>query len=373
MSCHLVANKLPKLTILGQQPVASVTSKVTLSQFEQMSKRGQSSSRFSDKPTGFRGKGFRSDEPRGMRPPGPFRGMGPMDMPPGPPMFPPPPMGGPPIPPGPWMGPMPPPGDMGMMMHGPMPGYDMTGMRPPFGVPGAPHPDMMMMGPHQRPPGAHINPNFLHPDHRPRVNDPYSQAMGGPGTGPGGGMYGGAVSGVEFAEVMKRNHAVSSTAIARAEQDANSGDFDSAVNTLKTALSLILQSSAANSESSQALIQSLKDCLQGIEEQSEQSKNATQSPGSASGAVSPGQKTSSSASRSPTPARSRTPSPISERSPVRPRYEPYDRATLDRDKRDKIKSGRKDRETPYSRHSSSRSRGTSRRSNYDDDRRSRRR
>jgi hypothetical protein len=39
-----------------------------------------------------------------MRPPGPFRGMGPMDMPPGPPMFPPPPMGGPPIPPGPWMG-----------------------------------------------------------------------------------------------------------------------------------------------------------------------------------------------------------------------------------------------------------------------------
>ena len=50
------------------------------------------------------------------------------------------------------------------------------------------------------------------------------------------------------------------------------GDFDSAVNTLKTAMSLILQSSAANSESSQALIQSLKDCLQGIEEQMEHSR-----------------------------------------------------------------------------------------------------
>ena len=27
----------------------------------------------------------------------------------------------------------------------------------------------MMMGPHARPPGAHINPNFIHPDYRPRL------------------------------------------------------------------------------------------------------------------------------------------------------------------------------------------------------------
>ncbi|XP_062523033.1 cleavage and polyadenylation specificity factor subunit 7-like isoform X2 [Corticium candelabrum] len=373
VSCHVVVNKLPKLTILGQQPIAALSTKVMLSQFEQMSKRGQHSyTRFSDKqPSRGRGNMRSSDEPRGARPPGPFRpgGMGPMDMPPGPPMgmFPPP-MGGPPVPPGPWMGPMPPPGDMGMMMHRPMPGYDPMGMRPAFGPP-----PEMMMGPHARPPGAHINPNFIHPDYRPRLNESFGQGIGGSGAGHGNNPYGG-VSGAEFAEVMKRNHAVSSTAMMRAIQDANTGDFDSAVNTLKTAMSLILQSSAANSESSQALIQSLKDCLQGIEEQMEHSRNAGHSSGNA-GVSSPGRSNSSrsSQSRSPTPPRSRTPSPINDRSPARGPYDAYERTYSDKDKRDRTRGGRREREPVYSRHGSSRSGGTTRRGMYDDDRRSRRR
>ena len=46
-----------------------------------------------------------------------------------------------------------------------------------------------------------------------------------------------------------------------------SGDYESAVDTLKMAITLIKQSITANSESSQMLLQSLQDCLQGIERQ----------------------------------------------------------------------------------------------------------
>ena len=46
-----------------------------------------------------------------------------------------------------------------------------------------------------------------------------------------------------------------------------SGDYDSAVDMLRMAITLIKQSVTSGTETSQILIQSLQDCLHGIEEQ----------------------------------------------------------------------------------------------------------
>ena len=45
------------------------------------------------------------------------------------------------------------------------------------------------------------------------------------------------------------------------------GDYEGAVDTLRMAITLIKQSVTAGSEASQILIQSLQDCLHGIDEQ----------------------------------------------------------------------------------------------------------
>ena len=50
------------------------------------------------------------------------------------------------------------------------------------------------------------------------------------------------------------------------------GDYDSAVDMLRMAITLIKQSVTAGTETSQILIQSLQDCLHGIEEQVSMSK-----------------------------------------------------------------------------------------------------
>lgn len=68
-------------------------------------------------------------------------------------------------------------------------------------------------------------------------------------------------------ESMRRNQAVASTAIQRAMTDANAGEFESGIETLVTAISLIKQSSTANTEPAQVLVQSLQDCLHGLEGQ----------------------------------------------------------------------------------------------------------
>jgi cleavage and polyadenylation specificity factor subunit 6/7 len=57
----------------------------------------------------------------------------------------------------------------------------------------------------------------------------------------------------EIADANQRNRAISSSAISRAMSDANSGDYDSAIDTLKMAITLIKQSITAGSESSQVL------------------------------------------------------------------------------------------------------------------------
>ena len=97
-----------------------------------------------------------------------------------------------------------------------------------------------------------------------------------------------AISEAEFEEVMGRNRTVSSSAIARAVNDAATGnrtvdlmtlirfnltqfvagDYGSAIETLVTAISLIKQSKVAHDERCKILVSSLQDTLHGIEAKS---------------------------------------------------------------------------------------------------------
>merc|ERR1719397_1520767 len=64
------------------------------------------------------------------------------------------------------------------------------------------------------------------------------------------------------------NRTVSSSAIARAVQDAAVGEYASAIETLVTAISLIKQSKVAGDDRCKILISSLQDTLHGIENKS---------------------------------------------------------------------------------------------------------
>ena len=101
-------------------------------------------------------------------------------------------------------------------------------------------------------PAPHINPAIFPP------------GGGVPGYPPPGA----ALSEVEFEEIMARNRTVSSSAIARAVQDAASNDYASAIETLVTAISLIKQSKVAHDDRCRILITSLQDTLHGIESKS---------------------------------------------------------------------------------------------------------
>lgn len=67
---------------------------------------------------------------------------------------------------------------------------------------------------------------------------------------------------------MSRNRTVSSSAIARAVQDASCNEYGSAIETLVTAISLIKQSKVASDDRCKILISSLQDTLHGIENKS---------------------------------------------------------------------------------------------------------
>ncbi|BHF60604.1 Cleavage and polyadenylation specificity factor subunit 6 [Sparganum proliferum] len=77
----------------------------------------------------------------------------------------------------------------------------------------------------------------------------------------------------EFEDILQRNKTVSSSAINRAVQDAASGDYASAIETLVTAISLIKQSKIASDDRCKILINSLQDTLHGIESKSYGSKS----------------------------------------------------------------------------------------------------
>nr|CAH8854767.1 unnamed protein product [Trichobilharzia regenti] len=79
----------------------------------------------------------------------------------------------------------------------------------------------------------------------------------------------------EFEDILQRNKTVSSSAINRAVQDAASGDYASAIETLVTAISLIKQSKIANDDRCRILINSLQDTLHGIESKSYGAKSSS--------------------------------------------------------------------------------------------------
>ena len=133
---------------------------------------------------------------------------------------------------------------------GPLPhGVVQQGL-PPASIAGAPM--------HQLPPrpgvAPHINPAFINQE-----QPPIDPVTGVPLQTAGLNQ--------QDMESMRRNQAVASTAIQRAMTDANAGEFESGIETLVTAISLIKQSTTANTEPAQVLVQSLQDCLHGLEGQ----------------------------------------------------------------------------------------------------------
>jgi len=260
-SMRKVMDLLPKKELHGQNPVVTYATKQALHQFEAQSKT---------RPPQQSGQG--GGGPRGP-PPGAPNGRGPsMGRPPpvgrGPPPGAPPPIYRAP-PPGVTRGPPPighPPVGLPPPIRGPPPsvrGGPPPGLPPPpisgppptiHGPPPVrgPPPGMPPTGPPPVP-GAHVNPAFFPPGGAPVVG--YHEVPHG-------------LSEPEFEEIMSRNRTVSSSAIARAVQDAANQEFASAIETLVTAISLIKQSKVAADDRCKILISSLQDTLHGIEAKS---------------------------------------------------------------------------------------------------------
>jgi len=265
-SMRTLMDKLPKKELHGQIPVVTYATKQALNQFE-----AQSKTRPDPGPPGgstrppMGGSGGRFPLSGGFR-------SGPR--PDGRPMSSAPPYGGrPPLlsnpPPrssdhmrGPPRHHAPPPGSVPVPMQLP------PGLPPPVGMPGAPPMPHVLSGP---PPMRHV-PGMLPPPHAAPilpVGVHVNPAFFPPGGGvPGHPPPGHGLSEVEFEEIMARNRTVSSSAIARAVQDAASNDFASAIETLVTAISLIKQSKVAHDDRCRILINSLQDTLHGIESKS---------------------------------------------------------------------------------------------------------
>merc|ERR1719492_721214 len=148
--------------------------------------------------------------------------------------------------------PRPPPGVVGVTRP-PPPGLPPHVAPPVSGPPRAPPPSLPPQGPPPVP-GAHVNPAFFPPGSAPMVYHEVHVPHG--------------LSEPEFEEIMSRNRTVSSSAIARAVQDAANGEFASAIETLVTAISLIKQSKVASDDRCKILISSLQDTLHGIENKS---------------------------------------------------------------------------------------------------------
>jgi len=141
---------------------------------------------------------------------------------------------------------------MGNIIQGGVPGMNMQG--PPPGLP-----PNSMGGPMQhlqtrQGVAPHINPAFIQ-DGAPPIDPMTGAPLQTAGLNE------------QDMESMRRNQAVASTAIQRAMTDANAGEFESGIETLVTAISLIQQSTTANTDPAKVLVQSLQDCLQGLEGQ----------------------------------------------------------------------------------------------------------
>merc|ERR1719312_1818378 len=254
-SMRKVMDNMPKKELHGQNPVVTYATKQALHQFEAQSKTRPPQQ-------AGQGGGPRGPPPGMGRPPpgGPPAGGPPIYRAPPPGVRGPPPIGHPPpgLPP-----PIqrPPPGGV---VGRPPPGHPPPGLPPHVGGPPpvihgpppvrGPPPGIPPTGPPPVP-GAHVNPAFFPPGSAPMV--PYHEVHVPHG-----------LSEPEFEEIMSRNRTVSSSAIARAVQDAANGEFASAIETLVTAISLIKQSKVAGDDRCKILISSLQDTLHGIENKS---------------------------------------------------------------------------------------------------------
>ena len=236
-SMRSVMEKLVKQELHGQAPVVTYATKTALLQFEAQSKTrtpqpSQQQQQQQQQAPPSMPPGPRVSAP----PPAPLRGYAPRPTyvrgPPPPHMISaPPPIihhAPPPI--------IPPPT---AMIVGPPP---MMGSMPPRGPPPIIHPAG---------PAPHVNPAFF-PQGPPGYPPPLHHGL----------------SEAEFEEIMSRNRTVSSSAIARAVQDASNNEYASAIETLVTAISLIKQSKVANDDRCKILVASLQDTLTGIENKS---------------------------------------------------------------------------------------------------------
>ena len=239
-SLRIVMEKLVKQELHGQTPVVTYATKTALMQFEAQSKTRAPQQSQQQQPMSMN-MGPRLSAP----PPGPIRpGYVPR------PTFP---IRGPPQ-----IINAPPP----MLHHAPPP--ITAGLPPPTMIPNVAPPPIMSAMPPRGPPPAIIH----HVAPAPHVN-PAFFPQGPPGYPPP--MHHG-LSEAEFEEIMSRNRTVSSSAIARAVQDAANNEFASAIETLVTAISLIKQSKVANDDRCKILVASLQDTLTVIENKSYSSR-----------------------------------------------------------------------------------------------------
>ncbi|XP_028410705.1 cleavage and polyadenylation specificity factor subunit 6-like [Dendronephthya gigantea] len=272
VSVRLVSEKLPLREINGQTPVVTPATKTHLQQFEVTARKiNPSLNSHQDNDAGAGrgfGRGFRGRG--GMRP-----GMGratelaPPDMaiatpwmPPGVPII----RGPPPVIPGmitPHGEKLPPGMAIPASMGGPPPPMGM--IMPIPGDHGLPKPQV----------APHFNPAFFPPEGAPP--DPMMPGMVPPGPrfegdfmarGIPPDMYGQFPRpGGDFDELTRQNQILTSNSIKKAMVDSTAGQHEIAIETLVQAISIIKQSPVAHEETSQILVQSLQDCLQGIEQQ----------------------------------------------------------------------------------------------------------
>lgn len=307
VSVRLVTEKLPLKEINGQTPVVTPATKNHLHQFEAQARKinpsltshqndGDGGHSGPGHGRGFHGRGF---GPRGrgsIRPGMSHAGDFGHDMA----------MGNP------WMGPAgpmlrpPQPGLAGFVDRG-LPPTSLPGdkLHPGLSMPGAMgvHPGVSMMMPlpgDQRRSAEwdqaglpksqvapHFNPAFFPPEGAPPESVMAGMVPPGPrfegdfmGRPLPPDMYGQFPRpGDDFNEFTRQNQVLTSNSIKKAMVESNAGQHETAIETLVQAISIIKQSPVAGDETSQILVQSLQDCLQGIEQQMLSSSGDTPTPG----------------------------------------------------------------------------------------------
>ena len=76
-------------------------------------------------------------------------------------------------------------------------------------------------------------------------------------------------------DATQRNKAVSFNAIQRAVAESNLGNYDTAIDTLRTAISLVKQSSSENSHGTQLVLESLYERMKDIEKRSHSNRGSS--------------------------------------------------------------------------------------------------